>query len=224
MEIAMDKGSRVFLTLMCCALCCLLARSAQADPVRITAGSVATAFGPLGQPLDAKQLDLVGAGFRLESPLEDEAAFVQLSTLSSLPADGLVDLSSVLHVGDIVAAQVNNSAALVAAFDGIFRASPTPFSCTTVGDFPECTAVAPFTFDARLVVTSSGVTATDDFVGSGTVEARVDRLGSFDNAALTYRFTSSVTPEPGTWALFLTGLIGLGRSARRSRTGWYRRA
>jgi hypothetical protein len=58
------------------AFCCCAVR-ARAEPIRVTSGFVFAGFDRLGAPLNAEDLRISGAGFRIGSSLEDEEAFVQ---------------------------------------------------------------------------------------------------------------------------------------------------
>jgi hypothetical protein len=215
----MSRGPAAFLSLTCVVTFSCCASPAEGDPVRVTSGLVETGFAPLSEAWDAKTLQLTGAGFRVESPLEDEVAFVQLATLPTLAPGASIDLSGVLHVEDAVGAQLNNSFAVVAApFSMSFDAPPVPLACSSAGSLTECSASAPFTFSADITFTPfGGIPVTHHIFGGGTAEGSLFRLGSFESGAVRYIFEPSAVPEPATLSLFATSALVVGWHSRRSR-------
>jgi hypothetical protein len=222
----MSKVPSVFLSLMFFVAFSCCASPAGADPVRVTSGVVATGFAPLGEPWDANELVLTGAGFSIGTPLEDEVAFVQLATLPTLALGALLDLSGVLHVEDAIGARLDNLDTVVAApFEMSFDASPIPLDCRSGGSLTECSGIAPFTFDAELTFTAfGGVPVTHHIIGGGTAEGSLFRLGSFESGAVRYMFEPNAVPEPTTLSLFTTTAIVAGARAWRRRRAGYRGA
>ena len=198
--------------------------SVRADPIRVTAGFVEAGFGPLAGPWNAEGLHLTGSGFGISDSLEDQDAFVQLANLPTVAPGAFLDLSGVLHVQDLIGAQLNDSFALVMApFTMSFNASPARLVCSTAGSSTECTGVAPFTFAADVTFTfplGGGPPRTYHLIGGGIAEGRLSRLGSFESGAVLYTFDASPVPEPTTLSLFTTGVIMAGaRVWRRRRAG-----
>ena len=196
------------------------AGSAIADPIRVTSGVVDAGFNALGTPMNAEDLQLEAAGFRIATSLEDEVAFVELTTLPVLAPGASIDLSGVLHVEDTVGALVDNRFGLVAApFSLIFHASPTSLTCS-VGQLTECTSLAPFTFDADLIFTptegANRAPITRHVIGGGTAQGRFFRQGAFESGAVRYTIEANATPEPATLSLFATGAL---MALRRRRAG-----
>ncbi len=198
---------------------CWCASVAGADPIRVQSGFVSAGFDELGGSFNAEDLQLTAPGFHIGSSLEDEVAFVQLTTRPTVAPGALVDLSGVLHVEDPVGAQLGDSFALVTApFTMSFFASQTRLTCGSSGGITECTGVAPFTFAAELTFsTLDGMSFTRQLVGRGRAEGRFDRLPSFESGAVQYVFEATPTPEPATMSLFATGAVLAGAGVRRKR-------
>ena len=205
------------------AFCCC-ASPAGAEPIVVTSGIVEAGFGSLGEPWNAEALQLMGAGFSISSSLEDENALFQLATPPTLAPGALVDFSGELRVGDVIGALLNDSFGLLAApFTMSFAASPTPLACSSAGPLTECTAIAPFRFDAVLSFTPlSGVPVTHHIIGGGMVQGTLFRSGSFEAGGVRYIFEPSPVPEPATLSLFATGAIVAGARIRRRRRAAHR--
>ena len=200
------------------AFCCCAVR-ARAEPIRVTSGFVFAGFDRLGAPLNAEDLRISGAGFRIGSSLEDEAAFVQLATVPTLADGASIDLSGTLFVGDVIGGELNGAFALLAApFTMAFVASPTRLSCSDNGSARDCTVVAPFTFTADLTLTPlGGSPVTKQLIGGGTAQGSLFRRGSFEAVGVRYTFETSATPEPATLSLLMTGAFMGGAAVWRRR-------
>ena len=198
-------------------LCC--ATAAAADPIRVTSGFV-DAGGAIGQPWDAEDLHVEGARFTINSSLEDQVAFVRLSTTPTVTPGALVDLSGVLRVEDTIGAFLDQSFALLAApFEMSFTTPAARLACSRSPTLLDCVAVAPFRFEAALTFTPlDGSSVTHRLVGSGRAEGRLLRQGSFQGGGVTYFFEPSPVPEPATLSLFAAGAIVVGRRAWRRRS------
>jgi PEP-CTERM motif len=217
----MTRVPAVFLSLMFFVAFSCSATLAGADPIRVTSG-VVEAGGFLDQPWNADVLDLAGTSFHILSSLEDEEAFVQLASRPTLAPGASINFSGVLRVADPVGAQVNNSFGVVSApFTMSFDASPAGLTCSSGGSLTQCTATAPFTFNAELTITPlGGVPAIHHLIGRGTAEGTLSRLGPFEGGAVRYVFESSEVPEPATLSLFATGaIVAAARLWRRRRDG-----
>jgi hypothetical protein len=219
----MSRVSPVFLSIMFFVAWSCGAARAEADTIRVTSGFVDAGFMPLGTPLDAESLVATGTGFNLESPLEDEEAFVQLASIPTFGQGALVDFSGTLFVQDVIAAHLNGAVMLVAApFTMSFMASPAPLDCQETTTFGQCTSFAPFRFEAQLTLTpiDGGSPMLQRLIGNGTVRGTVFRnqFGEFGGVRYTFAETSA-TPEPATLSLFMTGafMAGSGLLRRRRR-------
>lgn len=195
------------------------ATPARADPILITSGHVEAGFALLGAPWRAEALYLTGAGLSIGDSLEDNPAFVQLTTVPTIEPGALLDLSGIMRVSDPVGAFLNDSFAVVAApIQMTFEASPVPLTCSTSGAITECRAVALFTFAAQLTFTPlGGAPVTHHLIGRGTAEGTLARSPSFESGGVRYFFEPSAVPEPSTLTLFAAGAVVAG--ARR----WRRR-
>jgi len=191
--------------------------AAAADPIRVTAGVVETVFGPIAGPWDAKNLQLTGAGLDIANALEDETAFVQLTSVPAVMPGAIANLSGVLRVEDAIFAHVNQSDGIIAApFTFSFNAPSTRFTCTTSPAATECAATAPFTFAAEFTFTPfEGTPSTQRLFGRGTAEGRVFRSAGSERGAVRYNFDASPVPEPGTLVLFTSGVGLVGAGIRR---------
>jgi hypothetical protein len=73
----MSRAPAIFRSVAFLIAFCCCAVPARAEPIRVTSGFVFAGFDRLGAPLNAEDLRISGAGFRIGSSLEDEEAFVQ---------------------------------------------------------------------------------------------------------------------------------------------------
>lgn len=218
----MSRVPSVFLSLMSFVVFSCCASAAAADPLRVTSGVVDTAFETVGQPLNAESLQLMGDGFSIASSLEDERAFIRLTTRPTVAPGALVDVSGILRVEDAIGALLNDSfAVIMAPFEMSFDASPTPLACSAAGSLMQCSGTARFTFDAELTFTPlGGIAVTHRLIGGGTAEATLFRDGSFESGAVRYIFEPTAVPEPATLSLFATSAIVAGAGVwRRRRAG-----
>jgi len=147
----MNTVPAVFRLLTCCATAACWTSAAAADPIRVTSGFVEAGFGELGQPWNAEGLYLEGGGLSVGSSLEDERAFVRLTSVPGWPPAAAVDFSGVLRLEDYLGVQLGNSFGVQAVpFVMRFVSSPARLTCATAGPVTDCTGVAAFTLSAEL--------------------------------------------------------------------------
>jgi PEP-CTERM motif len=195
---------------------------AAGDPIRVVAGVVDTAFGPVGGPWDGEDLQLTAAGFHIGNALEDAVAFVQLTSVPAVTPGASVNLSGVLRVQDALGARLNRLNGIIAApFNLSFDTPSARLACTTSAMLTECATTAPFRFAAEFTFTPfEGAPSTQRLVGRGTAEGRLFRSGLTESGAVRYTFDASPVPEPGTFVLFTSGLLLVGlRTLRKYRNG-----
>lgn len=213
----MRRVPPVFLPLMLVVALSFSAIAVRADPIRVTAGAVDAGFGPLGGSLDGEGLFLTGAGLSIGTSLEDEVAFVRLTTPPTLAPGASADFSGTLFVQDLIGGQLDGSFGLVSApFTMTFVATPAALACGNNGSVLECSAAAPFTYAGDLTFTPlGGSPVTHHLIGAGTVEGRLFSSGASSFAAVRYNFEASPTPEPATLSLFAIGAIMTVRGASK---------
>jgi hypothetical protein len=221
MGVFMSRIPATFLPVMSCIVFSCWASLAAADPVRVTAGYVDAGFDLIGHPWNANALEITGPGFEIGTALEDEVAFLLLNTPPTVAPGALVDLSGVLHVEDVVGAQLNDQFWLVAApFRMSFDAHPARLVCSTSDSIVHCSGEAPFTFHADLnFVPPTGDPVAHHLAGVGTVGVLLDRFESDAGAIgrVHYTFEASAVPEPATMSLFGSGAMLTGACVWRRR-------
>jgi hypothetical protein len=218
----MSRVRGAVLSLPLCVAFSICTSVAGAEPVRLTSGYVDAGYNWTPDRLNANALEIAGAGFKIANAMEDEVAFVELTTAPTLGQGRLVDLSGVLHVEDVIGAQLDSAFGLVSApFTMSFDAQPTELACSTSSAFLECMATAPFTFHAGLTFTPiDGNPSVHHLVGSGTALGNLFRPSSDEAGAavrVRYTFDVSEVPEPTTMSLFGSGALFTGACMWRRR-------